>query len=186
MTQFEYITVLQSIVVAFALSEVLSTWGGLVRNRRRVRMDRVYVGWSVLVFLALIQLWWGTWQYREVEFTSFFSLLLLLAAPLTLAFAVFIFQPDPSGDAPVDLRALYETSRRWFFPLLALVLIELCAVDWVVAGQPVVHVENLLRLIGVLSVLMLAVVGNFRVHQLALPILFLLFLLFVQVAYRSA
>ena len=186
MSQFEYVTVLQSIVVAFALSEILSTWGGLVRNRQRVRVYWVHVGWSVLILLGLVQIWWGTWQYRAIEFTSFASLLLLLAAPLTLAFAVFIFQPTSAGDEPIDLRSQYENNRRWFFPLLALVLVELCAVDWVVAQQPILHAENLVRLVGILAMSVLAVVANPRVHQLAFPALALLFLVFVQVAYRAA
>lgn len=185
MTRFEYITVLQSIVIAFAISELLSTWGGIVRNRRQVRIYWVHVGWSALVFLGLIQIWWGTWQYREVGFRSFPSLLLLLASPLTLAFAVFIFQPTFSESEPIDLRAQYEANRKWFFPLIALVLVELCAVDWVVARQPIVHAENLVRLVGIVAVSALAVFGHPRLHQLGLPGLFLLFVIFVRVAYRA-
>ncbi len=186
MTQFEYITVLQSIVVAFALSEVLSTWGGLVRNRARVRMYWVYIGWSGLVLLGLIQIWWGTWQYREVGFPSLLSLLLLLAPPLTLAFAAFVFQPNMAGDEPIDLVAQYEANRKWFFPLMALVLAELSVVDWTVARQPILHAENLVRLLGVLLSLSLAIVENRRVHQLALAGSFLLFLVFVKVAYQAS
>jgi hypothetical protein len=184
-TQFEYITALSSIVIAFALSEILSAWGDLVRNRKAVRGYWVHTGWTVLLFLGLIQIWWGTWQYREIEFTSFASLLLLLAAPLTLSFAVFVFAPRLSGEEVVDLRQQYESSRKWFFPLMAVVLAELCAVDWVVAHQPVLHPENLIRGLGIVAVSALASVASPRAHQLALVALFLLFFLFVRMAYQA-
>jgi hypothetical protein len=145
----------------------------------------VHVGWTVLVFLGLIQIWWGTWQYREVEFESFFSLVALLAPPLTLSLALFVFQPTSSGDEAADLRVQYDANRKWFFPLIALVLVELCVVDWVVAGQPIVHAENGVRLAAMLAVSALAVVAHPRVHQVALGGLFLLLLLFVRVAYRA-
>jgi ABC-type sulfate transport system permease component len=46
-----------SIVVAYAMSEVLSGFGQMIRMRDRVRPYPLQLGWSVLVVLLMVQ--WG-------------------------------------------------------------------------------------------------------------------------------
>jgi len=178
-SQFEYVTVLVSIVIAFALSEILSIWGGLIRNRQRVRPYWVYLGWTILTFLALVQIWWGIWQYRGVEFSNYGRLVLLLSSPLTISLAVFVLQPDFSAGRGIDLHQHYYANRHWFFPLLALALFALCAND-VVAGQPIWHPENAIRGTGILAAVALALVGRAVFHALAA-----LFAIFVAAAYQA-
>lgn len=46
MSHFEYLSVLLSIVVAFAMSEALSGWGQMIRMRDRVRLHPLHLGWT--------------------------------------------------------------------------------------------------------------------------------------------
>jgi hypothetical protein len=183
MSQFEYVTVLVSIVIGFALSEILSIWGGLIRNRERLRPYWLYVGWTILTFLGLVQIWWGIWQLREVEFASFGRLVLLLSSPLTISLAVFVLHPPLARTGPIDLRDHYFSSCHWFFPLLALTLIELTAND-ALAGQPILHIENVIRGVGVIAAVALAGIRRETFHTLAFIGLFVLFVLFVGLAYQ--
>lgn len=185
MSKFEYVTVLSSIVIAFALSEILAGWGQLIRARHRVRVYWLHVAWMLILLLVLIQVWWGTWVYRDIEFEGFGALLLLLASPLTTVLAVFVFTPDLSERDFVDLRTHYYDNRVWFFPLAALVLLELIAVDAFVGKQPCLHVENAIRGAGIAMVLGLAASRSERVHRAALVVAFTLFVVFVGSTYRG-
>ncbi|MFP3947289.1 MAG: hypothetical protein ACLFWG_01035, partial [Longimicrobiales bacterium] len=51
MSELELSTVLISIVVAIAITEILTAWSRMIRLRRCVKPYRVQMGWSALVVL---------------------------------------------------------------------------------------------------------------------------------------
>jgi hypothetical protein len=184
MDKFEYTTVLVSIVIAFAMSEILSGWGHMLRMRHRLRPWWPHTLWTVLVLLALMQSWWGTWQYRHVDLEGFDALLLLVAPTLAMVISVFILMPDLSK-GEVDLRGHFMENRRWFFVFAALSVVLLAAADAVIGQQPLIHVENAIRGVATLLLLTLSRVENERVHKVALVVLYGLLFLFVPLSYRA-
>jgi hypothetical protein len=48
-----------SIVVGLGLSELLLTFYGLVRARRRVTWDALPLAWALLLLVAVVNYWWG-------------------------------------------------------------------------------------------------------------------------------
>jgi len=133
------------------------------------------------MLLFTIQLWWGFWTYRTVDLTTFPALLAFLSPLLTIVLAVYAITPDASQ--MTDLRAFYFTQRRWFFPLVALALIELIALDVVVADHPLIHVENAIRALGVVALSAVSVSSSERLHQVVLALAGALLLVFVGVGY---
>lgn len=184
MTHFEYVTVLMSIVLALAISEVLSGWGRLIRERHRVRPDLLHLVWSVLVLLMLLQLWWGTWQYRHLTFERFGALLLLVAPSLAMVLATFVLMPH--GERALDLRRHYLESRRWFFGIAAVSIVLLILVDAFVGHQPVVHPENAIRLAAIGVLLVLARSERIALHWAAAGVCVALLVLFLAFAFRAA
>jgi hypothetical protein len=147
MSQFEYLAVLLSIVVAFAISEILSGWGRLIRRRARIRPYWLLTSWSAIALVVMILFWWSAWDYRTSSWT-FFSFLALLSAALTFVILAFVLTPAVSGASSPDLRDYYFRNRTWIFGLWALVLVQVAAVDLIVARLPLWHVANAIRALG--------------------------------------
>jgi hypothetical protein len=163
-SRFEYLSVLMSIVIAFAMSEVLSGWGQMIRLRDRVRVYPLHLGWSVLGVLLMVQWWWGFWQYHALEDLGFFGFLALLSEPITLVLLSFVLTPHPGELGGRDLRAEYFRNRGWIFGLAALLLIELTVVDALVGQQPFWHPENAVRGVGLALAVALALSESERLH----------------------
>ena len=66
MSEFEYLSLLVSIIVAFALSEIFAGWGQMIRGRDHVKVYWVHIAATLLVAALIIQFWWSAWQYREL------------------------------------------------------------------------------------------------------------------------
>lgn len=184
MSQYEYLSVLLSIVIAYALSEVLSGWGQMIRMRDRVRPYPVHLGWSVLSVLLMVQWWWGFWQFREVLDLGFFGFLAVLSEPLTLVLLAFVLTPHPGELGERDLRAEYYRNRRWIFGIAGLLLVEFAAVDALVGRQPFWHAENAVRGAALVVIAVLAISANERVHAALLALAYALLLAFVSVTFQ--
>ena len=70
MSDFEFTSVVVSILIAFAFSEVLSTWGRIIKRRRQIKFSGLYLGTSVLLLLALLGHWLGMSGYRALPAIS--------------------------------------------------------------------------------------------------------------------
>ena len=117
MTRFEFSIVLVSIVLAFALSEILTAWGRVIRHRRHLSISWPYTLVSVWLVLTIILHWAGLWSYREMQADRTFYLFILLAPSLVVALACHILTPEFDGAHPVQLAEHYFGVSRWVLPL---------------------------------------------------------------------
>jgi hypothetical protein len=105
MDAFSYLSVLISVVLGFAITQVLQGYRALLIARRRVRFYFPALAWAALVLLMTVQSWWAT-------FAQF--MLVLLQCGLTYMLAALII-PDIDADDTVDLEAHYFEQAPWFF-----------------------------------------------------------------------
>lgn len=119
----EYLSVLVSIIVGLGLSHLLGSVGKLLSRRRRVRVYLPAVASAVMVFLAHVQFWWGSFDFGERIESNFFAFLVFLLTPILLYLIAVLVLPeldqDESGE--VSLREHYYEARPWFFGLAALI-----------------------------------------------------------------
>ena len=80
MSQFEYITVLTSFVVAVGVSQLISGWGRLYLNRATAPPYPLQIVASALLLIGLLQSLWGYWGFRDVSWD--FGRFLVVLAPL--------------------------------------------------------------------------------------------------------
>jgi hypothetical protein len=129
MTRFEFNTVLVSIVLAFAISEILTAWGRLIRNRARVKSVGLFILSSSWVLLVIAGHWFGLWAYHEAPFDTFSQTILVLLPSLVIALVCFIWVPDIPTQGDFDVERHYFESSRWTASLLVLFLILGAAAD---------------------------------------------------------
>lgn len=121
MSKFEYLSVLTSIIIGLALTNLLSGAARLIQLRHRVRPHATTLCWMAMLFLVNIQVWWVAFERRESSEWTFFSFLLYLLIPITLFLLSYLVLPDLGDEDAVDLRANFDGNRGWFFGLWAAV-----------------------------------------------------------------
>jgi hypothetical protein len=119
LSQFEYITVLTSFVVAVGVSQLLSGWGRLYLNRSTASPYPLQVTASALLLVALLQSICGYWGFRNIDW-DFRRFIIVFAPLLPLVGVTYLIIP-PAGVASMRFkepaRALLRRSPRSLLPL---------------------------------------------------------------------
>jgi hypothetical protein len=71
MTDFEFLSVLISIIIGFGLTHLLAGLGRAFHFRRVNKIDAVHVAWTIAVFFVLVLNWWVTLLWRGFENWTF-------------------------------------------------------------------------------------------------------------------
>jgi len=123
MSEFEFISVFVSIVLAFAMAELLMGWGRLIRAQGEVEHPLFFLGWSVWLLLLMCFHYLGLWEYQAVDFRTVGQLVLLLMPPIILVLLVFILAPERSRGQNINLEERYFSVRHWLFSLAILFIV---------------------------------------------------------------
>lgn len=184
MTQFEFVLVFISIVLAFAVSDILSNWGEQVRLRRRIRHYALHTAWSGLLLIVMMQVWWSLWAYRERTVWTFLEYIALMVPYLTLALMAYILTPNFEDDEK-DIKRYYLDNSRWFFSLGAFYLASWMFFSYAVLGNPIDEPGSLPRFAGLLLMLALARWKNERFHMTAVFLTYFLLVAWIVVTMTS-
>jgi hypothetical protein len=170
----EYLSVLVSIVIGLGLSHLLGSAGKLLSRRRRVRTYLPSVATAVLVFLAHVQFWWGSFDFGERVASNFFAFLLFLLTPILLYLIAVLALPelDQDDSGEVSLREHYYEARPWFFGLSAAIPVASAMRNVAVQGEPFWNADRPYELAFFAVMVLGALVASERLHRV-LPILVL-------------
>ena len=115
MELFEFLMILISIIIGLGVTEVLSGAARLLRSRDSVRFYWIHVLFQVGIFLALLQIWWESWDLRLLPEITYPQTCVLLLGPILLFLIAYLLFPDPVKSA--DLRAYYfrQSPLLWGF-----------------------------------------------------------------------
>lgn len=127
MDAFGYLSVLLSIIVGLAITQILAGFRGILLWRSRVRMFWPALLWAGTLLLINVQSWWAMFSLREVAAWTFAGFAVVLAQTIVQYMLAAIVLPDFSSDTDTDLREHYWTHTSWFFGLfIALLAFSLC------------------------------------------------------------
>lgn len=126
--EFQYLTVLVSIVLGLGITQLLTGLGRLVQARTRVVPYWPALVWVGLLLLVHIQAWWAMFDMRAHRAWTFGKFLVVLCTPTTLFLMSALALPDvaeaTSDGGRLDLRAHYYAQSRWFFSAGVLVIVS--------------------------------------------------------------
>ena len=180
MSQFEFVLVFISLVVAFGVSDILSSWGEQVRLRRQIRHYALHTAWSVLLLIAMMQVWWSLWILRDRMEWTFVEYMVLMLPYLTLALMAYIMTPK-FDDEEKDIKRYYFDNSRWIFALGAFYLAAWMTFSYAVLGNPIDEPGSLYRFTGLLLMLALSAWKNERFHVAAVVLAYLLMVAWLAV-----
>lgn len=130
MSDFEFLSVLVSIVIGLGLTHLLGGLGRAFHFRHTNRMDAVHVAWTIAVFFILVLNWWVFLLWRDFNawtFTVFFTVILWTASMYVMALALY----PPGRSKDVRYRTIFENNRTWFLSTVAI----MCLLDLTVTFQ---------------------------------------------------
>lgn len=179
MDAFSYLSVLLSIILGLAITQLLTGFRGIVLARTRVRLYAPSVLWAVLLIVINVQAWWAMFQMRLRAAWTFGGFTIVLLEPVVLYLMAALVLPDfPPGET-TDLRAHYFDHRRIFFALgTVLPTVSLCK-DLVLTGR-LTSGGNLVFHLGFIALALVAmVVKRERYHQALAPFMLVVFLAYI-------
>jgi hypothetical protein len=112
-----------SVVVAFAMAELLMGWGKIIRARHRVSHPWLLAGWSFWLLIIITYHYLGFWEYQAYNFTKVAPMVLFLAAPIMMVLLTFVLTPELRYYQAIDLEEHYFQTKNWFFGMVIIFLI---------------------------------------------------------------
>ncbi|MFL5538095.1 MAG: hypothetical protein ACJ8J0_03850 [Longimicrobiaceae bacterium] len=178
----EYLSVLVSIIVGLGLSQVLSGVANLLVDRGRVRFYWVWAVGVVMVFLANVQFWWGTFSVGEAVASNFFSFVFFLLTPIALYLSAVVLVPDFEGEGEIDLKRHFYANRVLYFGFLASVPLLSGARSIIVSGDPLFSPERPFEAFFLVLMASGALIANERWQKLVAVASVAAFVVFIAVA----
>lgn len=135
MDEFSYLSVLLSVILGLAVTQILQGFRGLLLSRTRIRIYWPVIGWAVLVLMVCFQNWWSMFGMRYRQDWTFQEFAVVLLQTILIYMVAGLVFPDLFGEAIVDLKESFYAHRGWLFSLaLATVAVSVCK-DLVLSGH---------------------------------------------------
>lgn len=169
MTPFEYLSVLLSIILGLAITQILQGYRALLLARQSVKPHWPALIWSALLLLFAAQAWWASFGLEERADWRFDTFLVILLQMSLIYMMAALVLPDVPDNSEIDLSAHYGAQRRPFFICLALVVVVSLTKDLMLEGR---LPETLnLAFHGVLAVVsLLGIILRRHIQQLGLAL----------------
>lgn len=135
MDAFSYLSVLISIILGLAITQVLQGYRALLLARERTRLDPTPLIWSGLVLLFAAQAWWASFGLnarRNWDFLGFAVILVQMGLIYMLSALVL---PDVAPGERIHVGDHFRKHRHAFFGFLLGMLVSSIAKEAVLTGR---------------------------------------------------
>jgi hypothetical protein len=117
MDEFSYLSVLLSVILGLAVTQILKGFRGLLLSRARIRLYWPVIAWAALLLLVCFQHWWAMFGMRHRHDWTFEQFGVVLLNVILIYMVAGLVFPDFGGNEAVDLRQNFYAHRGWFFSL---------------------------------------------------------------------
>jgi hypothetical protein len=183
MESFDYLSVLHSIILGLAITQVLLGFRGLILTRLKVKIYLPTVIWAGLALLIAIQAWWATFGLRMRGNWTFLAFIVIVLQAISVYMAAAVVLPDITGDFVVDLRDHYFAHRSWFFGFMLAGVAFSAVKELVLNGHLPGRLNGEFHLIFGLVASVAVITRREWFHKLLAPAFALLFLLYITLLF---
>lgn len=187
MDEFEYITVLLSIILGLGLAQLLSGFARLLRDGRSLARAWWVIVIVLTLLLGILQVWWVSFIWRDVQDWTFFGYLAFMVLPVMLFLLAYLVLPADlhlDGDA---LAQAFIERRRPFYAIIALIPLASFVQQRLLTGEvPPLDLDTTLRLLWIVLAVpgfasrRIAVQAGVALLSLALMMVYI-YLLFLRI-----
>jgi hypothetical protein len=168
MSLFEFLMILLSIIVGLGIAEVLNGIGRIMRAGRILEMGWIHTSLALLVFLALLQIFWESWPLQRYDTWTFPAMAMMLTAPICLHLIAHIMFPSVDDPTPLEEHYFKRCRVIWALALIALVINT--AYRPIAFGQELAAWDNLSSAVQLVFVPLLMISLNRRLHYFLVPL----------------
>lgn len=122
MDAFSYLSVLLSIVLGLALTQVLQGYRSILLAKGRISPSATVLIWSGLLIAIVAQAWWATFSLRERVHWDFLTFVIILAQMGLIYMGAAVVFPDVPQVGGIDLADHWDRHRKPFFAFLLAML----------------------------------------------------------------
>jgi hypothetical protein len=180
---FSYLSVLLSIVLGLAITQVLQGWRGLILTRAKVKIYLPTLIWSGSTLLIAVQAWWADFGLREQVTWTFVAFIIIVLHAICVYMVAALVLPDVTGETIVDLRAHYFAHRIWFFGAQLANVVCSAAKDLALHGRLPHRLNAEFHLIFGLAAIIAVITRREWIHKALAPALLLVFLIYITRLY---
>jgi hypothetical protein len=123
MDAFSYLSILLSIILGLAITQVLQGYRALLLAHGRVKLSAAVLIWSVLILLFAAQAWWASFDLRERTHWDFLLFAVILLQMILLYMLAALVFPDIEPGGALDLAEHSGKYRRAFYGFLIAMLV---------------------------------------------------------------
>lgn len=135
MDAFSYLSVLLSIILGLAITQVLQGYRALLLSRSRLRLYPPPLIWSGLMLVFAIQSWWSSFGLAHHQGWTFATFSVILLQTILLYMMAALVLPDTPPGEVIDLRAHYYREVGPFFGLGLAMLATSLVKDWMLDSR---------------------------------------------------
>ena len=135
MDAFSYLSVLLSIIIGLAITQVLQGYRELLLARSRVKIYAPTLIWSALILLLATQMWWSSFGLIDYHNWSFSTFSIILLQTVLLYMLAALVLPDVAAGEGVELERHYHAERVPFFAVFVGLLVCSLIKDRMLQGR---------------------------------------------------
>jgi hypothetical protein len=129
MDEFSYLSVLISVILGLAVTQILKGFRGILLCRARVHIYWPVIAWALLLLLVCFQHWWSMFGSRNRYDWTFQQFAMVLLNVIFIYMTAGLVFPDFFGEGVVDLRESFYAHRGWFFSLaFGIIVASVCKI----------------------------------------------------------
>lgn len=122
MDAFGYLSVLLSIVLGLALTQLLTGAGRLLKASERVKPYAPALIWMAILFMVIVQSWWTLFSLRKYDEWTILAFVVVLLHPVLLYVMVELMTPEIERGEEIDLKSAYFRQAPMFFVAIMLLI----------------------------------------------------------------
>ena len=184
MDQFNYLTVLVSIILGLGITQLLTGLGRMLQNRERVRLYWPTIG-SVLNLIVIHVLWWWTlFELRAGTDWTFPGFMSVLLGPIVLYLLSALVLPDFGDAVPDDLKSHYYANSRWFYGLCVLLVGATFLRELVLDGDIDRDLDTAIKLVFAAVFAIAATTRKVRYHEVLVAVNVALLAVYIGVLFN--
>jgi hypothetical protein len=135
MDAFSYLSVLLSIILGLAITQVLQGIRGLLLSRRHVVLYPPVLLWAATILLMAVQMWWASFGLADHAEWTFAEFGVVLVQTTLLYMLAALVLPDFALGEPANLKSHYFRETRPFFSVLVAILVISVLKDLLIDGH---------------------------------------------------
>lgn len=135
MDEFNYLSVLISIILGLGITRLLKGIGQQIEFRSQIESYWPSLLWAATLLLIHVQSWWSMFGLRFHAHWGFLTFLVVLLQPIVLYLLAALVLPSMIAGERVNLREHYFAQARWFFSLLSGLLVVSLAKSLMLDGR---------------------------------------------------